>query len=149
MTYETSTTSRTLKGRVVVPPTVEIINMSDDELTELRAELVDAQTVIEAQISAARASGDIDAQWLVRSNGALAHMRRGLSAIKSEMIKRTGHYKPNKMPSGIQPGFEALDVIKDVLRDYRTLLEAVHAFLDDDGDEQWAALCVAAGRDEQ
>lgn len=147
MRYETGTMNQTRRDRLIVPPTAEIIDMDDDQLITLRADLVDAQTVIEAQIAAAKAAGDADAQWLVRTNGALAHMRRGLTAIKSEMLRRTGHYKPERMPGQIQPAFEAIDVIKDVLKDYRTLMEAVNVFLDDDNDDNYNRLCELAGRD--
>jgi len=145
MTYNTGTMNTTRRDRIIVPPTAEIMAMTDDQLIALRADLVDAQTMIEAQIAAAKNSGDAHPDWLIRSNGALAHMRRGLTVIKSELMRRTGHYKPTSMPADIQPAFEAIDTIKNVLKHYRHLIDTVTQFLDDDNDDNYQALCDAVG----
>lgn len=131
--------NRTQK-RVVVPPTDEIVQMGDDQLGVLRADLVEAQQLIEAQIAAAKVSPAVDSDWLIRSNGALAHMRRGLAAIKAEQMKRNGGRPAGWAPESVQGGFEALDVVRSVLRAHKALVEAVQAFLDDDSDERFAEL---------
>lgn len=131
--------NRTQK-RVVVPPTDEIVQMGDDQLGVLRADLVEAQQLIEAQIAAAKVSPAVDSDWLIRSNGALAHMRRGLAAIKAEQMKRNGGRPLGWAPESVQGGFEALDVVRSVLRAHKALVEAVQAFLDDDSDERFAEL---------
>jgi hypothetical protein len=142
----TGSMNRTHK-RVVVPPTADIVAMTDDELLVLRADLVEAQQLIETQIAAARLSGALDGDWLIRSNGALSHMRRGLSAIKAEQTRRNGGRPPGLAPESVQEGFEALDVIRELLKGHKGVVEAydrlaaaVRAFLDDDSDERFAEL---------
>jgi hypothetical protein len=131
--------NRTQK-RVVVPPTDEIVQMGDDELGVLRADLVEAQQLIEAQIAASKVSPAVDSDWLIRSNGALAHMRRGLAAIKAEQTKRNGGRPLGWVAGDVQQGFEAVDVVRATLKSYAVLVDAVKAFLDDDSDERFAEL---------
>lgn len=138
--------NRTQK-RVIVPPNDVILDMTDEQLVELRADLVEAQQLIEVQIAAARSNGPVDADWMIRSNGALAHMRRGLATIKAEQTRRNGGRPPGLAPESVQAGFEALDVIRDMLKTHKAtveaherLVDAVKAFLDDDNDDRFAEL---------
>ncbi len=131
--------NRTQK-RVVVPPTDQIVQMGDDELGVLRADLVEAQQLIEAQIAASKVSPAVDSDWLIRSNGALAHFRRGLAAIKAEQTKRNGGRPVQWAPDSVQDGFEALDVVRSMLKAHKALVVAVQTFLDDDSDENFAEL---------
>jgi len=131
--------NRTQK-RVIVPPTDEIVAMTDDELAALRTDLVEAQQLIEAQIASAKAMPVVDSDWLIRSNGALSHMRRGLAVIKAEQTRRNGGRPPGWVPELVQDGFEALDVVRNSLRAYRVLVDAVRAFVEDDSDERFAEL---------
>jgi thymidine phosphorylase len=126
--------------RVVVPPSNEIIQMTDEQLNALRLELVDAQQMIEAQIKAAKDGGSSDAEWLIRSGGALAHMRRGLAAIKSEQTRRNGGRPVGWVAGEVHQAFEAVDVLRGALKAYATLTDAVKAFLEDDSDERFAEL---------
>jgi len=132
--------NRTQK-RVVVPPSDEIVEMTDDELLALRTDLVEAQQLIEAQIATAKsASVSVDSDWLIRSNGALAHMRRGLAVIKAEQTRRNGGRPPGWAPESVQGAFDAVDVLRSALKAYKALVEAVQAFVEDDSDERFAEL---------
>ena len=132
--------NRTQK-RVIVPPSEEIVEMTDEELLALRTDLVEAQQMIEAQIATAKsASVSVDSDWLIRSNGALSHMRRGLAVIKAEQTRRNGGRPPGWMPGSVQDAFESVDVIRAALKAYSTLVDAVKAFLEDDSDERFAEL---------
>jgi len=131
--------NRTQK-RVVVPPSDEIVEMTDDELLALRTDLVEAQQLIEAQITAAKAAPVVDSDWLIRSNGALAHMRRGLATIRAEQTRRNGGRPPGWAPESVQGAFDAVDVLRSALKAYKALVEAVQAFVEDDSDERFAEL---------
>lgn len=145
--------NRTYK-RVVVPPSDAIVDMTDEDLNALRADLVDAKQVIEQQIKIARESGNDNGDWLIRSSGALAHMDRGLRAIKQEQIRRGVRSPVGGAPDEVHAAFEALDVLRNGLKSYKTLFEqherlidAVKAFLDDDSDENFDALERLVGDD--
>lgn len=126
--------------RIVVPPSDEIVAMRDDELISLRAELVEAQQLIEVQVRAARDVGGVDSDWLIRSNGALAHFRRGLSVIKGELLKRGVGGGVVGTANSVNAVFEHLDAVRSGLRAYAALHAAVVKFLDDDSDEHFAEL---------
>jgi hypothetical protein len=126
--------------RIVVPPTADIMQMQDDELATLRFELVEAQQMIEEQIRSAKESGGADAEWLIRSGGALAHFRRGLAAIKAEQTKRNGGRPLGCFAGGVQQGFEAVDVVRATLKAYAVLFDAVKLFVVDDSDERFDEL---------
>lgn len=137
MNIETGTMNRTISKKVIVPDSSDIAAMRDDELMTLRDELNDAKLAIEAQLSAAKTSGNIDPEWLRRTNGALTHMRRGLTAIKQERERRS---LVVKIPNDLTPAFDAIDTLRDVLKAYAVLVDAVRRFLDDDNDDNFDAL---------
>lgn len=136
MTYETGTMNKTAK-RVIVPNADQIAEYTDQQLLELRSDLTDAKLAIENQLFAAQTTGNTDQEWLLRTNGALAHMRRGLSMVKTERERRS---LVPKMPEDLQPAFAAIDTLRDVLKAYGTLVEAVRRFLDDDNDDNFDVL---------
>lgn len=136
MNYDTGTMNKTYK-KVIVPSADEIAAMNDDELLRFRTDLTDAKLAIESQLSSAKALGSMDQEWVVRTNGALSHMRRGLALIKAERERRS---LVIKMPDDMNPAFEAIDTLRNVLKAYGALVNAVRTFLDDDNDDNFDAL---------
>lgn len=129
----------TVKDRVIVPPTDAIVAMDDTELSDLRIRLIDAAHAIESQIKQAWTIGQPDEDWLVRSTGALAHMRRGLAVIKSEQTKR-GITPKFHVEADINDAFLAVDTIRTALKAAQTLRDAVRRFIEDDSDDNFAEL---------
>lgn len=136
MTYETGTMNKTYR-KVIVPTADEIAEYSDQQLLALRSDLTDAKLAIENQLFAAQTAGNLDHEWLIRTNGALSHMRRGLALVKQERERRS---VVPKMPDDLNPAFAAIDTLRDVLKAYGTLVEAVRQFLDDDNDSNFDLL---------
>lgn len=134
--YETSSSNKTYK-KVVVPSAADIAAMTDKELLQLRADLTDAKLAIESQISIAAATDNKDLDWVVRTNGALSHMRRGLALIKTERERRS---MTVKIPQDLNPAFQAIDQLRDVLKAHGALVNAVRNFLDDDNDHNFNIL---------
>ena len=137
MTYETGTMNKTAYKKVIVPNADEIADMSDSELAQLRTEFTDAKLAIESQLATAQATGNTDHEWVVRTNGALSHMRRGLALIKHERERRS---LVPKMPDDLNPAFAAIDTLREVLKAHGALVEAVRRFLNDDNDENFDTL---------
>lgn len=127
------------RERVIVPPTNVIQDMSDEDIMSLRIKLVDAAQTIENQIKTAFSDGTPEQDWLIRSQSALSHMRRGLAVIKATLAAR-GVQQPSKMGGNVHDAFVAVDALRDTLKAYNALLQAVDAFLQDDGDDNWARL---------
>lgn len=137
MNIETSTSNRTYK-KVIVPTQEEIQSLSDRALETLRTDLIEAKLAIEHQLSVSHSMDrDDDHEWLIRTNGALTHMRRGLAYVKQERDRR--RVVP-KMPDDLNPAFTAIDTLRDVLKAYGALVEAVRTFLEDDSDEHFDLL---------
>jgi len=137
----------TLKDRVIVPPTDAIVAMDDTEIADLRIRLVDAAHAIETQIKQAWATGQPDEDWLVRSTGALAHMRRGLAVIKAEQAKR-GTIPRFHVEADINDAFLAVDTVRQALKAAQTLRDAVKRFIEDDSDDNFAELERLVGVDD-
>jgi len=137
MTIETGTTNRTSHKRLIVPTAEQIASLSDQALNALRDDLTEAKLAIENQIANAVALGDADPDWIVRSNGALTHMRRGLGHIKKERERR--QLTP-RMPDDLTPAFQAVDTVREVLKAHGILITAVRRFLDDDTDDNYNTL---------
>lgn len=125
--------------RVIVPPTNVIQDMSNEDIMELRIKLVDAAQTIENQIKTAFSDGTPEQDWLIRSQSALSHMRRGLAVIKATLAAR-GVQQSSKMGGNVHDAFVAVDAIRDALKAYNALLQAVEAFLQDDGDDNFTRL---------
>jgi hypothetical protein len=134
--YETGSSNKTYK-KVLVPSAAEIKAMPDKDLLQLRADLTDAKLAIESQISIAAATDNKDLDWIVRTNGALSHMRRGLALIKTERERRS---MVTKIPQDLTPAFQAIDQLRDVLKAHAALVTAVRNFLEDDNDNNFDAL---------
>lgn len=136
MSFDTGTTNKTYK-KVVVPTASQIQALPDHDLMQLRVDLIDAKLAIESQISAAATTGNQDLDWAVRTNGALSHMRRGLALIKTERERRS---LVTKIPQDLNPAFQAIDLLRDVLKAHGVLVTAVRNFLDEDNDDNFQTL---------
>lgn len=136
MNIETGHNNRTIK-RIIVPSADEIASLSDSALLALRDDITDAKLAIENQIATANAIGDADPDWLIRSNGALTHMRRGLIHIKQERERRS---LVPRMPDDLTPAFQAVDTLREVLKAHGALVNAVRRFIDDDNDDNFDML---------
>lgn len=135
-TYETGTNNKTYK-KVVVPSAPDIAAMPDKDLLQLRLDLTEAKLAIESQISMAAATDNKDLDWVIRTNGALSHMRRGLAIIKTERERRN---MTPKIPQDLTPAFQAVDELRNVLKAHGALVTAVRNFLDEDTDQNFDTL---------
>lgn len=127
------------RERVIVPPTEAIQEMSTDDVQQLRIKLVDAAQTIENQIKNAYSAGNPDQEWLIRSQSALSHMRRGLAIIKAVLASR-GVKQQSTAGGNVHDAFVAVDKIRDTLKGFNALLQAVDGLLTDDNDDNWARL---------
>ncbi len=128
------------RERVIVPPTETIQEMETDDILALRIKLVDAAQTIEAQIKNAYAGPVTPEQdWLIRTQSALSHMRRGLAVIKATLASR-GVQQQSTVGGNVHDAFVAVDAIRDTLKGHNALLQAVEAFLEDDNDDNYARL---------
>lgn len=133
-----------MKSKLRVPEHDEIVAMTTDALLEFRTRLVDASGTIQGAIETARASGDYDQDWWVRSQSALAHMRRGLGTVRAELSKRSGIGVETQASESLE-AFQAVDTLRETVKAYSALLHIVREFVEDDSDKNFERLCAFVG----